>query len=465
MSKLSDILYDIIPAPLQNLAVSYYGLKLYRREYGPRFREKLEEFEKMQWWSLEQLREYQEQRLGLLIGHCFENVPYYRDIMKQRRLTPDDIRRVGDLDKLPLLTRDDVRNNYDRLIARNFKRSQLIHGHTSGTTGSPLQFYYDGNVCRIKNVFDWRQKRWAGLNPGDRIAFFLGRIIVPLRKSTPPFWRMNYVLNHMFYSSFHLSADNFDAYLRQLKKFCPTAIEGYPSTIYLMARLLLAHGEKLPLKAALTSSETLFKYQRETIEKAFECSLFDFYGLAERTVFASECDAHEGRHLNLDFGITEILNSNDQAVAPGHLGFIVATGLHNYAMPLIRYRLNDVTTLKEKDCFCGRAFPLMEDITTKAEDIITTKDGRFISSSILTHPFKPLHSIAESQIIQEDREHIIVKIVRFPTFTDHDSRYLIDELRKRLGKEMSIVIEFTNSIPRTASGKFRWVISKVPLEI
>jgi len=106
----------------------------------------------------------------------------------------------------------------------------------------------------------------------------------------------------------------------------------------------------------------------------------------------------------------------------------------------------------------------MEDVTTKAEDIITTKDGRYISSSILTHPFKPMHSIAESQIIQEDREHIRIKIVTRSSYQDKDTSYLIEEMKKRVGGDMEVEIEFVDQIPRTKAGKFRWVISKVPLE-
>jgi phenylacetate-CoA ligase len=316
----------------------------------------------------------------------------------------------------------------------------------------------------VKNVADWRQKRWAGVNPGDKIAFFLGRVVVPISRKKAPFWRTNWILKHKFFSSFHLSDENINAYIQELERFKPVALEGYPSTVYIIARFLLSRNKTLPLKAAFTSSETLFPQQREAIEKAFECELFDFYGLAERVMFATECAAHEGHHLNMDFGITEIVDKDDNPVKRGQLGRIIATGLHNFGMPLIRYKTSDITSLKKQECSCGRNFPLMEDVTTKAEDIITTYDGRFISSSILTHPFKPMHNIAESQIIQEDLKNIRIKIVRLPSYAEEDTEYLIGEMGKRLGKDMEIHIEFVDSIPRTDAGKFRWVISKVPLE-
>ncbi|UCE65288.1 MAG: phenylacetate--CoA ligase family protein [Candidatus Zixiibacteriota bacterium] len=464
MNRTLENIYNLSPAVFQNACVSLYGLKLYFREYGKKFHRLLDKFEKMQWYSYEDLKEYQDKKLIGLVKHCYENVPYYRKVMDKNSIKPSDIQTVDDLHKFPVLTRKDIKNNFSSLIAKNYRRSELTIGHTSGTTGSPLEFLYDRRICLVKNVTDWRQKRWAGINPGDKIAFFLGRVVVPITRKKPPFWRSNWIMNHKFFSSFHLSGENIDTYIEELERFKPAALEGYPSTVYIIARFLLSRNKTLPLKAAFTSSETLYPQQREAIEKAFECELFDFYGLAERVIFATECAAHEGHHLNMDFGITEVVDKDDQPVNRGELGRIIATGLHNFGMPLIRYKTGDITALKPDKCSCGRNFPLMEDVTTKAEDIITTYDGRLISSSILTHPFKPMHNIAESQIIQEDLKNIRIKIVRLPKYSEEDTRYLTSELGKRLGGDMEIHVEYVDSIPRTKAGKFRWVISKVPLE-
>ena len=464
MNKPLEKIYNHSPSFLQNLLVNLYGLEIFFREYGKKFQKRLKEFEKTQWYSLDELKEYQNEKLKALIKHCYENVPYYRRVMDEKKLRPADISSVDDLPKLPVLTREHIKNNFSMLIARNYKPSKLILGHTSGTTGSPLEFFYDNQICLIKNVVDWRQKRWAGINPGDKLALFLGRVVVPITQKKPPFWRPNWILNHLFFSSFHMSNENIDKYIDKLEQFKPRAIDAYPSTAYIIARFLLSRNKTFPLKAVFTSSETLFPQQREAIEKAFECKIFDLYGLAERVVFATECPVHEGHHLNMDFGVTEILAKNNQPAGPGEMGRIVGTGLHNHGMPLIRYQTSDISSIKAKKCSCGREFPLMEDVTTKDEDIITAKDGRLISSSILTHPFKPMHNVAESQIIQEDREYIRIKIVRHPTYEEKDTQYLLDEFKKRVGNDMKIEIEFVEFIPRTKVGKFRWVISKVPLE-
>jgi phenylacetate-CoA ligase len=461
MNNMQGKIYSMSPGFMQNAAVNLYGLKIVFREYGSKFRLLMREFEKTQRYSESDIREYQNERLRMLIRHSYDNVPYYRSSMDQRRLTPSDFVTVDDLPKLPILTRQAVRENFDRLISTTTKSSSLIVGNTSGTTGSPLKFCWDKQICLAKNVVDWRQKSWAGIKPGDRMAFFQGRVIVPVNRKTPPYWRTNWFLNHMFFSGFHISENSLGSYVRQLEKFAPRAIEGYPSTIYILARYLLSRGSLLPIRAVFTSSEALFPFQREAIEKAFGCKVFDFYGMAERIIFAGECEFHSGHHVNMDFGITEILKDDGSAAATGELGRIVATGLHNFAMPLIRYRTTDISAFKNTKCSCGRNFPLIENVTSRAEDRIITQDGRYISPLVFQDPFAYQYNISESQIIQEDLDRLVIKIVKGPAYGPEDTRDLLDRMNLCVGPAMKIEIEFVDFIPRTKAGKFTWITSKV----
>lgn len=458
-----DLIYQKSPDLLQTLLLNAYAFKLYRKRYNKKFWMLMDEFTKNERLTEHEIEEYQDEKLRCLVKHAYENVPFYRERMNNLKLLPKAIKGKKDLYKLPILSRDDIKNNFMTLKAVNFSKKKLITGHTSGTTGSPLEFYWDDTVEIIHHVADWRQKIWAGLKFGDRYASLQGRVIVPIERKKPPFWKINYINNQLFLSSFHLSKENIPRYIDRLMSFKPVAIEGYPSSMYILAKYLLSNGTVIPLKTALTSSETLFPKQKKTIETAFQCKVYDFYGMAERVIYASECEHHEGHHLNLDYGITEILDSNNEPVTVGKIGRIVATGLWNYGMPLIRYRTSDATALKNNRCSCGRVFPLMKDVTSKDEDIVTTLDGRLIPSSVLTHPFKTMHNIEESQIIQEDVRNIIIKIVKKNTYSDEDSIQLIKALKERLGQEVIIKLDFVGSIPRTKNGKFRWVISKVPL--
>jgi phenylacetate-CoA ligase len=407
---------------------------------------------------------YQDRKLAVLIEHAYNTVPYYRDVFDKRGLKPADIQSRADLVKLPVLTKKIVKANYESLRSRVIPIKKLREGHTSGTTGTPLRLLYDSDVITMAYAALDRHYRWAGVRLhrlGDRIAVLRGNMIVPLKKRTPPFWRFNWFHNQMLLSSFHLTAGNLEEYFNAISNFKARVLDGYPSSAYVLARLLLNQNRRIALDAVITSSETLYDYQREVIEEAFQCRVFDYYAAAERVVFASECRAHKGRHLFPEYGITEITENDGSPVAPGRFGNLTGTSLHNYAMPMIRYITGDRTAIKTKYCKCGCTFPLIEEVTTKAEDIIRLPDGRLISPSVLTHPFKPLSSINGSQLVQTDADHLLVRLIPGDDFKPAHAQQLVGDLRARLGDDMRVDVEYIEELPRTDSGKFKWVVSHV----
>jgi len=461
-------LYDRLPAMLQNLAVTGFSAVLDRQRYGGEFKNFRRFLDESQWFSEQDLQDYQTRQLRRLISYAYEHVPYYRQLMNRHGVSPSDINSLDDLSKIPVLTKEIIRSEFDALLSDEFDLASVKRGNTSGTTGSPLEVCYDDQMIRMNYAMLDRQYLWADTKLGkfgDRVAVIRGNVIVPLGQQKPPFWRINYLHRQMLLSSFHLSKKNLKAYVAALRKFKPRVIDGYPSTLYVLAKYLRNIGEKLPIHAVLSSSETLYDFQRETIESSFACKVFDYFGAAERVLFATECDAHMGHHICSEYGYTEILDRDLQPVSPGVEGTLVATSLHNFAMPLIRYVTNDVTALKKERCACGRNLPLMEDVTTKAEDSLTLPDGRIISPSVLTHPFKPITTIEESQIIQEAADFVLVKVVPGADYTTHDEALLKHGLEDRLGRDVTVRIESVDSLERTKSGKFKWVISNVTLGI
>lgn len=468
MNKSLKNIYDHLPAMLQNAILTSYSIKLDRSRYGGNFHELRRFLAKSQFYTSEELIDYQNEQLAKIVFHAYTTVPYYRDLFDKHSLKPDDIQTVNDLYKLPVLSRKDIIRNFDALRSRSYKPSQLVIGHTSGTTGSPLEVYYDSNMLHMTYAVLDRQYDWAKVKLkkfGDKVAILRGNIIVPIEQKRPPFWRYNYLHNQLFLSSFHLSKHNMDAYISEIMRYKPLVLDGYPSTLYVLAKYLMNIGQKIQLKAALTSSETLYETQREIIEDSFQCKVFDYYGAAERVMFATECDRHEGHHINSEYGITEFLNKDNEPVSAGETGYVVGTSLHNFGMPLLRYKTSDLTALKLTSCSCGRMLPLMQEITTKAEDSISLKDGRIISPSVLTHPFKPMHSVESSQIVQDDYDHVIIKIVPNEAYTEEDTKYLISEFTKRLGEDVKVDVLMVNELDRSASGKFKWVVSHVNMAV
>ena len=464
MSKQQNI-YDSAPNWLQNLMLNAYALRIHKERYGKPFNDAMAELLETQWYTPKQIFDYQSTRLKKLVRHAYSTVPFYRDHYKKNGVHPDEINSVDDISKLPLITREDVRIAEDKLLSSAYCKNKLIHGHTSGTTGSPLSFYWDKQTCVYNNAVDWRQKAWAGINYGEKIALLLGRTIVPTSKTKPPFWQLDRIHNTLWMSSFHLSEQFLPHFLKKLRQYKPAAIEGYPSTVFILARYLKSIGETLPVKAVFTSSETLLPLQRSIIEDRFQAPVYDFFGMAERVAFATQCaEAHE-YHLNFENAINEVVDTEGKTLAEGEEGYLVGTSLLNYGMPFIRYKTSDITTINTEQCSCGRFMHRFKGVTTKDEDIVVTPEGKLVSSSVLTHPFKPLDAVQESQIIQEETDLLRIKIVRRSEYSEEDSNHLTSALRERVGPKMRIELEFVDSIPRTKAGKFRWVISKVPLPL
>jgi phenylacetate-CoA ligase len=189
--------------------------------------------------------------------------------------------------------------------------------------------------------------------------------------------------------------------------------------------------------------------------------VFDYYAAAERVVFAVECDRHSGHHLCEEYGVTEFLDDANQPVPDGTEGLMTGTSLHNFGMPMIRYRTTDRTARKVGRCGCGRPLPLMEDVSTKAEDLLRLKDGRLIPPSVLTHPFKPLDSIEASQLVQTDLDRLLIRLIPRPEYSPRHGEQLIRDLKARVGDDMRIEIELVKEMPRTKRGKFKWVISEI----
>ena len=459
--SFSESIYQAAPVWMQNVLLNVYASGIERHRYGDACRQAVGRLLERERWDRERLDEFQDARLREIVSLAFARSSYYRDLMAGLGLKPADIRSTRDLQRLPLLPKEVVRERAAELMTESRPRRDWLHGHTSGTTGSPLGLWYDRQLCIENNALDLRQKLWGGKADEDWIGLFLGRVIVPTTQHSPPFWRVNRVQRQVWFSCFHMNEDNLRSYTDEILRRGLQFLEGYPSTIYILATHLLRTGTRLPMRAVFTSSETLHQIQRDAIEQAFECRLFDFYGLAERSIFASECEEHGGKHLAEDFGFTEVVDEEGSPVAEGESGYLVGTSLHNRAMPMIRYRTTDISRIEVDQCGCGRTLRRIADISTKAEDIVMTPDGRMVSPSVLTHPFKPFDQIAKSQIVQHEIDRISIKIVPSTRFTREDGAQLLDALRARLGEEVRLELDIVEDIPREASGKFRWVISHV----
>jgi phenylacetate-CoA ligase len=455
--------YARSPAFVQNAMVTAFGLKIRLERFNRRYESWKKSFDQSERFDAEELTGYQNEHLRRTIANAYSRVPYYRNVMRERGLTPSDFKAQEDLPKLPVLTKSVVRRRWRELIAQDIDPRSLKASPTSGTTGSPLTVYWDKTTDVLWNLLIWRHREWAGVKFGEPYATLLGRLIVPPPTNRPPFWRRNALWHQTLFSSFHLHPDHIPAYVEEMRHCRARFLESYPSTAFILALGLERLGQKLPLKAVFTSSEPLLDIQRDLISDRFECEVFDYYGMSEAVMFAGECTAHLGMHHHMEASVVEVIDRHGNPLESGATGRLVGTTLHNDAMPLIRYDTGDMTTRLARRCSCGRAHHLYSSVTTKAEDILVAPDGRLVSPSVLTHPFKPLRGLVKSQIIQEDLSTLRVLLVADVRPDDRTLSQLREGIAHRLGGAVRIIFEVVPEIPVGPNGKFRWVVSKVPI--
>jgi len=414
---------------------------------------------KTQWCDEEQLRRVQLDCLRKMIRHCYDTVPHYRTLMDDGGITPERIRTLEDIRLFPVLSKRDVLAAADSFISTRYPRWTLRRAHTGGTTGTPMAIYRSLASIGTEHAFVRRQWDWAGIGLGDRCACLTGRIVAPPDRTDGPLHAYDPFGKELILSTYHLSADTAKAYLQTMNAYRVSGIVGYPSSVFLLARVCLDCGIDMNLRAALTSSETMTDAMRDTISKAFRCSVFDFYGSAERVCYIHTCEF--GRyHIVPEYGLTELA---PEGGADDDRCRVIATGFWNYAMPLIRYDTGDVVVRSEERCPCGRAFPVVKSVEGRQGDVIRTPSQREFGTAVLTHLLYGTGHIIESQIIQDRPDRIVIEYVPCPRFTPEDLHAFRRLIRKHLPGELKVDLKQVASIRKTESGKLRPVVSSLRL--
>jgi phenylacetate-CoA ligase len=461
MGGFSDRVYKHAPVWMQNVGISAFGLMWNRRRFGGVFQSTREQFKSRESLSAEEWSNYQTKRLRVLLEHSHSTVPYYREKWKGLGIAPAEINHasLNDLSNLPTLPKSDIRDNPDSFISEKTKRKKLHTYLTSGTTGTPLAIKFTTQMHQTWSAaYEVRCRTWAGVDRSMSRAMIGGRLVVPDGVSRPPYWRYNRVERQLYLSAFHISPSTASDYAEAINKYQPQYLVGYASSYYFLGRMILEQGIDVckPL-AILTSSEKLTDEMRATMQEAFSCDVYDGYSGLEACCLASECEHHR-LHVSPDVGIIELLDDDGRRVPNGQPGEIVATGLLNFAQPLIRYRTGDVAVVSDESCPCGRSMPVLTELVGRLEDTVIGADGR---EMVRFHGiFVGLPHVREGQIIQESIKRFKLRLVVTDEFNREDEEVIAARFEERLGP-VKLQFEFVDEIERTERGKFRAVISKV----
>ncbi|MCD4664988.1 MAG: hypothetical protein K8R68_06920, partial [Bacteroidales bacterium] len=427
----------------------------------------LRALEKSQWWSSSELETFQQKKLHSLIKYAYNNVPYYHRMLNQLGIKPRDIKNISDLQQLPLLTKEIIRNNLDDLTSKSYSKDKLISSATGGSTGEPLSFFIDKRWIACNEGAAYREWSWAEYNLGDKIAYLWGAPQDMMHQKELKTKIFNLTHRMIKLNAFNMTEKNMGDYIKILRKHKPKVINSYASAIYLLAKYVEKEGiEDINPTAILTTAEMLFHHERKTIERVFGCEVFHYYSGRDTTLQAGECAEHSGYHLSIENAVIEFIKDGE-SVAPGETGKIIITDLCNYAMPFIRYEIGDLGEPSDEICPCGRGLPLMKSIKGRILDTIITPDGKYLTGVFFPTIFvyNDIKGIKEFQIIQKRKDKLLIKLVKGNDYSEEDLNLFENMLRKYLGNEMNIDVKFVDVIEPTISGKRRPIISEVKLNM
>ncbi len=445
-------IYNHSPIFVQNILTTMQGYKLKKRRFGTAYAEYLAELRKRDYSDKSFLTEYQNSRVRELVKYAYENSPFYREFYKDVDISA--INTVEDLKKLPILPKELVRANIEKMYT--IPMSEGTVSNTSGTTGTSMTFVYTREDHQRRLAYLDHFKSALGFEHLKmRRASFNSSKIVPPTQKRKVFWRDNLAMKQRIFSGFHCKGDNLPYYVKGLNKYKPHSMDGYPSAMYEVAKYILDNNIKLSFTpvAIFPTAETLLPHYKEAIEKAFGCRVYDQYASSEGAPFITECTLGK-LHYCLDTGVIEIDEDGEMAV----------TCFETHGTPLIRYKIGDSVIFDEADktCDCGSALPIIKSIQGRSLDYIySPQNGKFTSVylSLVSQDFN--NCVQNMQFIQNTEDSVDIYIVATDKYTSDMDDIIIGKLHYSLGEEMKLNLHHVDTLRKDPSGKFRFIINNL----
>jgi len=485
---------------------------LMARREGSHHLQHLRALRETQYDPPEVIRARQLRALQAQLKHAFATVPYYRAAWTAAGVHPNDVTSFADFEAFPILTKADIRRHERSLVSSAFDIDKLRVKRTSGSTGVPLTIYIDELGVQFKTACTIRSDEWSGWRLGQRVAKVWGN---PEYRHFGLKGRLrNFFFDRAVYlDTLDLNDDRIAEFARALRRHRPGLIFGHAHSLYLLACFLKKKRiTGIRPNGIISTAMLLHDWQRAVIEQVFHCKVTNRYGCEEVSLIASECEEHNGLHVNADSVYTEVSANparqggggmsplspqsrgegsglrgeapepltrlEDSPPSPreargegqihplpdgrGSSGHLLVTDLTNRAMPLIRYQIGDVVEPSERVCPCGRGLPLIERIEGREADYVLTPAGRLISGISLTENFA-LHipGAAQVQIVQESLTTLRIRLVPDDRFGDASRATITALVEETFGTGVRIEVELVDAIPQEPSGKYRFCISKV----
>jgi len=407
----------------------------------------------------------QSRRLRQITAYAYDNVPYYQETFRRLGLTPADIRRAEDLERLPVLERRAVQADPERFLSRAARLDRCLRLQTGGSTGAPLTYYRDVRcVLKLLGVQERYRAVLAGA-VGRRLRYRETLIAPPqssARKSIAFWWGQTVVLKRISPRKQFLSMlDAPQANIAAMDRFKPDVVHSYGSYIeVLFARL--AEVDRLSHRPACVGfgGDGLSDPARRSIDETFGIPAFSSYDAVEAWRLGFECGRHSGIHINEDFYALRITDESGRAIPPGAPGDVVVSNLVNRAMVLLNYRLGDLAAVRPEPCPCGRNLILLSYPAGRSDEWVELPGGRRFHPFAFNRVLRERSDVWQYQVVQESALRFRVSLVAKETCDRAAAASQIaKQIQEGLGGDAVIDVRFVSEIPRTPGGKVRAVLS------
>lgn len=459
LKKIIRRLPNIIQGPINYI----YGNIPSEYKYGAVYRETYKFIKESETWSYNKLLEHQYLQLGRLLTYVYENCLYYKKIFDKISLNPLKLKDIDDIQKIPLLTKDIIRNNLEDIQSKAFNDKQIIFETTGGSSGNPFKFCSQKGFSRSREVA-FIADLW------DRIGYIFGKDVRMVLRGTIPNSAdgIEYrpASKELICSTYYTDETHLYNYYKKMKDFNIQFIHGHVSSIAILAQFMVNNRLYYRLRAVLGASEKTYPFQRELIQQAFGTRIFSWYGMTEQVALAGACEHSDRYHIYPQYGILELVDKDGQIITkPGVLGEIVATGFNNYALPFIRYRTGDLAKYDIGFCeYCGRKYKLLKEVEGRNYEYVITKSGNKISLTglIFGQHFNSFAHILKIQVYQEKPGCINIRIVKGKDFLQNiHEREILNVINKAVGSELDVQFSYLQDIPATYRGKHRFLVQKI----
>ena len=451
-AKARDILNYV-----ESTAIRTVVYPLWTRRDHPHYARFRAQAERQQFYSADELRAHQDGLLRQQLLHAFTNVPYYKARFDALQLTPLEIAGVDDLRHIPVLTKRDIQENGQHLLATNSPESTRSRNRTGGSTGSPLQFWVDKARFDLRRASTDRHNAWAGVRPGDLCAQLWGAVLdTGTAKHVGVPWRQRLLYRQIAMNTASVSEEDLFRFVRILRQYRPKALIAYAQSAVMFAEFCKEHNIRdIQFQSIITTAEMLYDHQRLTIENTFGGKVFNRYGCRELSVIASECEQHTGLHVNADSLYVEIEQRPDMPAGHGRL---LITDLMNRSMPLIRYEIgDDASWTVGPPCACGRHLPRIARIEGRTTDFLQLPSGLKISGPALTLVHADMAEVKQIQYVQESTHSVRLRIVPGRTYSTDTRIEVLRRLQPYFKGDFKLDIQLVDHIDKETSGKYRFV--------